>query len=93
MAETDNRRIAPSQRRLQREPDFTGAKLSSFREVALRHGLPGALLALACLALPQSLTLLQEGLSQAAENPERFMVAGVIIFAVLNLYTWFIDRA
>lgn len=44
--------LVPSQRRLQRPPDFTGGRLTSFRQVALRHGLPGALLAAACLALP-----------------------------------------
>lgn len=93
MTEADSsRNLAPSQRRLQRDPDFTGTPLSSFREVALRHGLPGALLGLACLALPQSGTMLQDGLSQAIDNPIRLVIVGMAIFAALNLYAWFIDR-
>jgi uncharacterized protein YjeT (DUF2065 family) len=93
MNEVENRKLAPSQRRLQREEDFTGSRLSSFREVALRHGLPGALLGLACFALPGAWTMLQTGLSQATENPLRVVVVSLAIFIGLNLYAWYIDRS
>lgn len=93
MTDFEKGKLAPSQRRLQRASDFTGTRLSSFSEVALRHGLPGALLGIACLAAPQMRTMLQEGLSQAADNPVRGIVAGVVIFAGLNLYAWYIDRS
>jgi len=33
----DGESLAPSQRRLQRPPDFTGARLRTFRAVFLRH--------------------------------------------------------
>ncbi len=93
MTEGDTTSLAPGQRRLQREPDFTGQRLSSFREVALRHGLPGALLGLACLALPQTRELLQAGLTQAADNPVRLLMVALVIFACLNLYAWYLDRS
>lgn len=93
MTEIENEKLVPSQQRLQRKPDFTGARLSSFREIALRHGLPGALLGIACLALPQMGTMLQAALSQAADNPARGVVVGVVICAALNLYAWYIDRS
>ncbi|MCR9279868.1 MAG: CPBP family intramembrane metalloprotease [Pseudomonadaceae bacterium] len=37
-----------SRRRLQRDPDFTGQRLTRFRQVFVRHGLPGIVLALCC---------------------------------------------
>ena len=93
MNETTDAELVPSQRRLQREQDFTGSRLSSFREVALRHGLPGALLGLACLALPGAGAMLQTGLSQAIANPIRVIIVILAIFVGLNLYAWYIDRA
>lgn len=93
MNEVEQRDLASSQRRLQREADFTGSRLSSFRAVALRHGLPGALLGLACLALPGSWSILQSGLAQAIENPLRVIGVSIAIFFGLNLYAWYIDRA
>ncbi len=93
MNEVEQRGLAPSQRRLQREADFTGSRLSSFRAVALRHGLPGALLGLACLALPGSWSILQAGLAQAIENPLRVIGVSIAIFFGLNLYACYIDRA
>ena len=93
MNEVEQRDLASSQRRLQREADFTGSRLNSFRAVALRHGLPGALLGLACLALPGSWSILQAGLAQAIENPLRVIGVSIAIFFGLNLYACYIDRA
>ncbi len=94
MSEVDNdKKLAPSQRRLQREPDFTGSKLSSFREVALRHGLPGAILGVLCLALPETRAFLGEGLSELLANPMRGLVGFTVIFIGLNAYAWYIDRS
>ena len=80
MNEVEQRDLASSQRRLQREADFTGSRLSSFRAVAYRHGVPGALLGLACFALPGSWSILESGLAQAIENPLHIICVSIAIF-------------
>lgn len=87
----DNDTAVPSQRRLQRAPDFTGHRLNSFREVALRHGLPGALAAILLLAYPGA-GLLLDGLSPLAASPLRYLVGGLAIFIALIAYAIWIDR-
>lgn len=84
--------LVPSQRRLQRPPDFTGARLDSFRAVALRHGLPGLLLGLTCLLHPALRETLATGLASASAQPLRYLTIGVAIFAGLLLRAWFLDR-
>ncbi len=56
--QTDIADQVPSQRRLQRPPDFTGKTLNHFRDVFLRHGLPGLLLG--CLFLVPAIGLLDD---------------------------------
>lgn len=84
--------LAPSQRRLQRPPDFTGARLSTFRAVALRHGLPGALLGVLCLLHPDMRTLLLDALASLMAAPVHYAAAGGLILGVLAGYAGFIDR-
>ena len=71
------------QRRLQRPPDFTGGRLCHFREVFLRHGLPGGLLAgLLCLhGAPRTLGL--RVLEPVLDAPLRYGLACAVILAAL----------
>jgi hypothetical protein len=72
-----------SQRRLQRPPDFTGGRLCHFREVFLRHGLPGGLLAgLLCLHEAPRETGLRL-LEPALDAPLRYGLAGAVIATAL----------
>jgi hypothetical protein len=84
--------LAPSQRRLQRPPDFTGGRLRTFRAVALRHGLPGAALAVLCLLHPEVRALLAPALAGFVADPLRYLAFGGLIFAALATHAWFIDR-
>lgn len=79
-------------RRLQREPDFTGARLTRFREVFLRHGLPGLVLACLFLAVPGMLDLLLESLSRAANYPILYGLGAVGILVGLSAYVRTIDK-
>ena len=56
--------------RLQREPDFTGTKLTTFTEVVLRHGLPGATIGLLLLMSPTARGWLLEALGGDAVPAE-----------------------
>ncbi|MEL7547430.1 MAG: CPBP family intramembrane glutamic endopeptidase [Pseudomonadota bacterium] len=76
------------QRRLQRAPDFTGDRLSSFREVFWRHGLPGLALALCFLAIPEFQTLLAESLSRGSAQIVQYAAVFVVILLALNAYIW-----
>ncbi|MFU8817556.1 MAG: CPBP family intramembrane glutamic endopeptidase [Pseudomonadales bacterium] len=91
---TQNRHdgLAPSQRRLQRPADFTGPRLTSFRAVALRHGLPGALLGMLCLLHPDMRALLTAGLGALLAAPLLYLAVGASIFLALISYAGFIDR-
>ena len=93
MNEVDNDAVPlPSQRRLQRPPDFTGGVISSFREVFLRHGLPGALLGAVCLLHPDLRGLLGESLSGLQAEPLRYLTIGLVILGGLVAYAWFLER-
>ena len=81
-----------SHRRLQREKDFTGDRLSTFRQVFLRHGLPGCILALGFIALPGLQLAFVESLEKGTANPARYAIWFVLIFSALNAYAWWIDR-
>ena len=86
---------APSspQRRLQREKDFTGARVTSFREVILRHGLPGALLALVCFGVPSLGLVFVDGMAKGLASPALYAGSALLIIIALNSYAWLIDRA
>ena len=89
---TQLRALRPRKRRLQRDPDFTGNRLSSFRAVFLRHGLPGLALGIAVLAIPDVRRLFFDTLSHGANSPVKYALIGLGILVGLNLYTWSIDR-
>lgn len=93
MSEADESRriISPSQRRLQRAPDFTGGRLDSFLAVFLRHGLPGALLGLVCLMQPQMRGLLGAGLTNLHSRPLLYITSGLLLLGALTAYAWYID--
>jgi hypothetical protein len=90
--QTNGSDLAPSQRRLQRPPDFTGDLLRSFRAVALRHGLPGAVLGAVCLLHPEMRGLLMRALESFLVDPVWYVLVGGLIFAAMASYSWFIDR-
>lgn len=81
------------QRRLQRDKDFTGARLTSFREVILRHGLPGVLLAIICFSVPSLGSAFVSSLANGLANPAFYAGAALLIFIGLNAYAWVIDKA
>jgi len=84
--------LAPSQRRLQRTPDFTGNLLRSFPAVALRHGLPGALLGAVCLLHPDLRALLLPALAGFLADPGRYLAFALVTLAAMASYAWFNDR-
>ncbi|MDJ0789561.1 MAG: CPBP family intramembrane metalloprotease [Myxococcota bacterium] len=84
--------LAPSQRRLQRAPDWTGDRLDRFSQVALRHGLPGALLGALCLLHPESGTLLREALTGLFADPARYLLTGTLVLVLLLAHVWRLDR-
>ena len=85
-------RTPSTRRRLQRDKDFTGDRLTSFRDVFFRHGLPGCVIALLCLASPQLRMAFIAGLESGLADPGRYFMWCLAIFAGLNLYAWYIDR-
>jgi hypothetical protein len=72
-----------TQRRLQRAPDFTGPRLSRFREVFLRHGLPVLLVALIVLVLPELRALFGTYLEPTMRAPVRHALLGFGAFALI----------
>jgi hypothetical protein len=66
--------------------------LRTFRAVALRHGLPGALLGALCLLHPEVRALLLPALADLMVAPVLYLVSGFVIFATLAGYAGFIDR-
>lgn len=74
----------PNQRRLQRAPDFTGRRLTTFSAVFLRHGLPGLLLAALSLAHPDLRLLLTVALAGLDAAPLRYLsIGGGVLLAML----------
>ena len=84
--------LAPSQSRLQRPPDFSGERLYRFSQVALRHGLPVALVAAVFLFVPEMRGLLGQAFAELLAAPWRHLQTGLFIFCLLLGYAWFLDR-
>ena len=82
----------PSRRRLQRDKDFTGERLTTFREVFLRHGLPGLILALICLSVPGLSELFIDGLEPGLTAPSRTLGFALLIGLGLCAYAWTLER-
>ena len=78
-------------RRLQRDKDFTGGRLTTFREVALRHGLPGLMLALIFLTLPGLTAAFLNGLEPGFTSPVRYGTAALLILAALTTFACLSD--
>ena len=83
---------AEAQHRLQRPPDFTGARLERFGQVFLRHGLPVAGIAVLLLLVPQMRALLDAALEGLVARPVRYVGIGVGIALALAGYVWFSQR-
>ena len=79
-------------RRLQREPDFTGARLASFGQVFVRHGLPGLMVALLLLLLPGVRSIGENALAPMFADPGRYLLWSVTILIALSLYVAYLDR-
>ncbi|MEL6693105.1 MAG: CPBP family intramembrane glutamic endopeptidase [Pseudomonadota bacterium] len=79
-------------RRLQRDKDFTGDRLTSFRDVFLRHGLPGLTLGLLFLTVPTFQRVFADALTAASAHPGRYAAGALLILLALNAYAWRIDR-
>jgi len=88
----NSEQLVPSQRRLQRPPDFTGDRLTRFTQVFVRHGLVGALLGAACLFVPEMRTLLHGAVAAFIEAPLRYMLAGCALLTLMLAYAWYLDR-
>ncbi|MGD1934797.1 MAG: CPBP family intramembrane glutamic endopeptidase [Candidatus Phaeomarinobacter sp.] len=87
-----NNATGSSNQRLQRAKDFTGDRLTTFREVFLRHGLPGLVLALMCLGVPGLQIVFAEGLEKSLASPQLYAISLVLLFLALNGHAWLIDR-
>ncbi len=85
-------RLVPSQRRLQRPPDFTGHQLNTFSAVFLRHGLPGALLGLLLLLPDDTRGVLLVASERAIANPGHYAAAAATILLCLSVYAITINR-
>ncbi len=81
-----------SNQRLQRARDFTGDRLTTFREVFLRHGLPGFVLALICLGIPGLPIVFAEGFEKGLASPQLYLISLALLFLALNGHAWLIDR-
>ncbi|MEQ9004862.1 MAG: CPBP family intramembrane glutamic endopeptidase [Pseudomonadales bacterium] len=88
----DDLTLAPSQRRLQRPPGRSGGRLRTFQAVALRHGLPGAVLGALCLLHPDMRALLAPALEAALGAPLRYLLLGTLAFAALATWAAVVDR-
>ena len=84
--------LVPSQRRLQRPPDFTGDRLTRFRQVFLRHGLPIALLAGLSLGVPEVRGLMLSALAGFLSAPLEYLAIGLLLGAAMIVYAYVLDR-
>ena len=89
---SDNAPSEPSQRRLQRAPDFTGNQLNHFKDVVIRHGLPGAAFGFLCLLHPDVRELLALSLTPAISQPFTYLAVGLVVFVLLCAVSLFMDR-
>lgn len=77
-----------SQGRLQRPADFTGSRLTQFREIFVRHGLPGLSLGLLLLALVPGLAAVGlDAVANLLATPIRYSLIAGLIFAGLVIYS------
>ena len=58
----------------------------------MRHGLPGALLGLLCLAHPEMRLMLVDSLEGLLANPVKYLTGALLIFGALISYICVIDR-
>lgn len=58
----------------------------------MRHGLPGALLALICFAIPNLGPVFVDSMAKGLASPGVYAGAALVIFIGLNAYAWLIDR-
>jgi hypothetical protein len=82
--------MSETPRRLQRPPDFTGPQLNHFRQVALRHGLPG--LMFGSLLLITSADLLIAPLNRFLVAPEPYVLGAGVILLLTLCWSWYLDR-
>lgn len=78
--------------RLQRPPDFTGGRLDSFRQVFVRHGLAGLVLALIFVLPHPGREALWGVLAPAIQSPVLYGVWGALVLAALSVYSTLRDR-
>ena len=81
-----------SQRRLQRAPDFTGNFLNTFTDVALRHGLPGAILGFLVLLYPLTRDPLMDSIQGAVIAPVNYLAGGLVILAGMITFSGIRDK-
>ncbi len=82
------------QGRLQRPADFTGAQLTTFQQVFLRHGLPGAISGLLLLFLvPDAVDYLFRVLDRPIQSPAGYLIAACALPMVLFAYSFFKHNA
>ncbi len=77
-----------SQGRLQRPADFTGPRLTLFRQIFLRHGLPGLGIGLLLLAtLPELQKVGWDAIANAVAEPLKYALATVMVLVALTIYS------
>ena len=91
MSEAD-RRPAPSQRRLQRLPDATGPRLTRFREVFLRHGMPVLVIGALLLGSGELRALLWSYLQPALHAPLAYALTATAVLAACCAVSGWLDR-
>lgn len=80
--------------RLQRPADFTGPRLTTFREIFLRHGLPGLSLGiLLLLVIPDGQDLLERSVVGLQQEFGRYLLIALVIGAVFYVYSGLKHRA
>ncbi|MDZ7685960.1 MAG: hypothetical protein U5O39_13895 [Gammaproteobacteria bacterium] len=84
--------LVPSQRRLQRPPDFTGSRLDAFAQVSLRHGFPGAISGALCPLHPDMRSSLASGLALSAADPARYFGIGLALLVAMICWSAIIER-
>jgi membrane protease YdiL (CAAX protease family) len=83
--------IAESQGRLQRHGD-DGVKITSFKQVMLRHGLLMLLLALLCIFLPNASTDFAWSMQRFFSSPHYYALAFLALFVFLLGYSQLSDK-
>ena len=76
----------PRAGRLQRMPDFTGNRISQFKQVLLRHGLPVLIFASVCLLFPDMRAALSGAMLQTMQTPLPYLIAlgALLVFFVAS---------